>query len=76
VTTANRLDRYRKQALKKVQNNLFSVDQQLLHKHLLEKNVSHDSIEPDGPKVVDFWSGIWSREQSHNQSAKWLEHLS
>jgi len=37
--------------------------------------MSHDSLEPDGPQVVDFWSSLWSQEQSHNQSAKWLESL-
>ena len=75
VAIAGRLSRYRKQALRCKQNQMFCSNQQLLYKQLLNKCSSPNHSIPDSQQVLEFWGSIWSYPKIHNSSAQWLETI-
>ena len=62
---------YLKRNLQFHQNNLFKNDQKQLYKEL-SGSVLTDSMAPDKAEATAFWSGIWSKPETHNSNAEWI----
>ena len=67
-----RLDRYRKQKLKKSQNFLFANNQRELYRKLNALHASDLQGEPDKVEIKMFWEQLWSNSVDHNKNAEWL----
>ena len=62
-----RIDQYR-------MNKLFSQDQKKVYQQLNGERKG-ENIVPDSEESKQFWSNIWSKKESHNSEAEWLDEL-
>jgi len=75
VALQGRLDRYRKQKLRKSQNTLFHHNQKQFYRDLNAPKNMDLQVEPDVESVKQFWAHLWANSVSHNYDSDWLTTL-
>ena len=53
-------------------NKLFSTDASKVYTMLRNGNQSVEQPDPPKKKTEMFWKGIWEKDASHNDKAKWI----
>lgn len=71
---ASRLRRYKLTTLRKTQNKTFYTNEKQFYRSLLTENSNRPTQSQEAPTpeaLHDFWSNIWSKPVTHNNS-KWI----
>lgn len=69
---ARRLSRYKMCTQRKVQNNLFLKNEKLFYRNLTKGNKQETNDPPQKDELKNFWSELWSKPVTHNETATWI----
>ena len=75
VALAARLKRYNSENEARTINKLFSTDASKVYTMLRNGNQSVEQPDPPKKETEMFWKGIWEKDASHNDKAKWIAEL-
>ena len=75
VALAAQLKRYNSENKACAINKLFSTNASKIYTMLRNGNQSVDQPDPPKKETEMFWNGIWEKDASHNNKAKWIAEL-
>ncbi|KAK9693254.1 hypothetical protein QE152_g34335 [Popillia japonica] len=76
AVNANRLRRYKVSHKRKTQNRQFSNNQKAFYRNLNPSTTNAEETQATEvlqvKDAMDFWRSIWTKEEQHNENAKWI----
>lgn len=68
-----RLKRYRTSAQRKEDNRNFQNNEKGFYRNLNDRTEINIVDYPSAEEISEFWKGIWSQDEKHNEEAEWIK---
>ena len=72
---SQRLARYNKALRRKIDNDLFHNSEKVFYRNLNKKQDTINSEIPEKEALLNYWTDLWKKKESHNEEAEWLSDV-